>query len=146
MRRISFVAIAWGLLHVDLFFKMAIKKCIFDIKLAKWPFIGDCQRKNNTNRGSLNDGAKGVIEVNSRLLSKAFCDKASLESINCSIGKIFYAEYPFGAHNILMSRSWNEIPSMIEVESSKFVIHGGNPLRTFAAVLNPLGSRMVSRA
>ncbi|PHU09140.1 hypothetical protein BC332_21000 [Capsicum chinense] len=53
-------------------FKVALEKCIVDIKLAESPVMAKCHRNDYADRGRLDDWAESRVEVNVRPLSEAF--------------------------------------------------------------------------
>ena len=83
------VNVSRGLLHINMFTEMAIKKRIFDIKLAKRPFVGHIKRVDNTDYSGLDDRAKSVSVVKTRYLCVALDNKTSFETFNRSLEKIF---------------------------------------------------------
>ena len=69
--RVLSVDEAGGLLTVDDFVKMTVKESVFNVKLMNWPSIRYGERKNNANGFWFDDGTKGFIKVNTRLLGEA---------------------------------------------------------------------------
>jgi hypothetical protein len=60
-----------GLLAVDNFVEMTMKKGVFDIKLVDRPGVRESKREDDANGGGwFNDRTKSLIEVDSRLLRK----------------------------------------------------------------------------
>ena len=69
----SRIHISRWLLHVDRCTKVAMQKCIFDIKLSKFPAFNNCNCEDNSDAGSLDDRLKSLRKIHSIDLIKAFC-------------------------------------------------------------------------
>ncbi len=89
------VNIARGLFHINMFSEMPVEECIFDIKLAKGPFVGHSKRENNTDSGSFDDRTKGVSVVKTRYLCVALGNKAGFETLDRAITQVFGPKHPF---------------------------------------------------
>ena len=101
------------LFHINMFSKGAIEESILDIKLPKRPFICDNKRKHNTDSSSFDNWTESVSVVETRYLGVTFSNKASLETLDGSIRKIFSEKHPFRAHDVGVDRARNQNSSTI---------------------------------
>ena len=121
------VNVSKGLLHINMFIEMAIKKRIFDFKLAKRPFVGHIKRVDNTDCSGLDDRAKSVSVVKTKYLCVALVNKKGFEMFNRSVGQIFGLKHPFGTHNVGVGGSRNQNPDTIVLQGLNFFIHSSEP-------------------
>ena len=139
------VNVSRGLLHINMFTEMAIKKHIFDIKLTKRPFVGHNKREDNTDCSGLDDRAKSVNVVKTMYLCVALGNKTGFETSNRSVGQIFGSKHPFGTHTVSVGGSRNQNPGTIVLQGLNFVI-AASQAGFLAADLNSLGSVDARRA
>ena len=92
---------ALRLRHIDLLFKMPIKKGRVDIKLTNSPLAIECNAKHSTDSDGIYRKTKSLVKINAQLLVKAFSNKASFILCNSVVGILFDAKYPSVAHCIL---------------------------------------------
>jgi hypothetical protein len=89
-----------GLLAVDFFGKIAIKKGIFDIELMYWPLLGDSERKNDMNGGGFYYGAKSLVKIDAGLLGETSDHPASFMASKRAIRIMLVAEDPFAGDDV----------------------------------------------
>jgi hypothetical protein len=69
-----------GLLAVDNFVEMTMKKGVFDIKLVDRPGVRESKREDDANGGRFDDRTEGFIEINAGLLRKTTNNPTSFVS------------------------------------------------------------------
>lgn len=67
-----------GLLAIHLLGETGVEECIVDVHLVNWPLVGGSDGEHNPDRGSLDDGREGLVEVNTRALREAADDPSCL--------------------------------------------------------------------
>lgn len=85
MIRFAFVHIAWGLMHINGLRKVAMEEGVLDVKLMKWPVSSKSNVKNCAYCSRFDNGAEGLIAVNSKLLGLPICNEAGLVFLESSI-------------------------------------------------------------
>ena len=85
--------------------------------------------KNRADSSGFNHRAEGFREINTLLLKKPLCDKASFEPIDFAIRFVLYREDPFTANNILMRFWWHKLISSIPNDRVNLIEHGFAPAR-----------------
>ena len=85
---------------IDLLRKMPIEG-IIDIKLANSPLAIECNAKHSTDGDGIYYEIENLVKVDTRLLVKAFSNKASFISCNRAIEILFDVKHPFVAHYVL---------------------------------------------
>ena len=116
-----------------MFTEMAIKKRIFDIKLANGPFVGHNKIKDNMDCSGLDDRAKSVSVVKTKYLCVALVNKKGFEMFNRSVGQIFGLKHPFGTHNVGVGGSRNQNPDTIVLQGLNFFIHSSEPSKILSS-------------
>ena len=133
MIRKTRVNVSKGLLHINMFTEMAIKKCIFYIKLANGPFVCHNKREDNMNCSGRDDRAKSINVVKTRYLCIALGNKTGFETFNRSVRQIFGLKHPFGTHNVGVDGSRNQNPGTIVLQGLNFFIHCSEPNRILSS-------------
>jgi hypothetical protein len=113
-----------GLLAVDFFGKIAVKKGVFDVELMDGPILRHGERENNTDGGWFDDGAESLIEVNARLLCETTNDPTCLVTSKRSIGIEFVTKNPFATDDVGTGRGRDERPGLVLEKSVIFFLHG----------------------
>jgi hypothetical protein len=83
------------LLTVDLLVKVAMKKGILDVELVNRPRPRESDAEDDADRGWLDDGAEGLVEINPRLLREAADDPSSLVASKAAVGVKLVLVDPF---------------------------------------------------
>jgi hypothetical protein len=108
---------------------MSMEKGIFSIDLVNRPRLREGNGENNADSGWFDYGAKGFIEVDTRLLRKTTDHPSCFVACKRTIGK-FVAENPFPTHDIGTGRRRrDESLCFVKCKSIKFFLHGMPPTR-----------------
>jgi hypothetical protein len=118
-----------GLLAVDFFRKVAVKKGVFDVELMDGPILRHGEGENNTDGGWFDDRAESLVEVNARLLCETTNDPTCLVTSKRSIGIEFVTKNPFATDDVGAGRGRDESPGLVLEKSIIFVLHGLAPGR-----------------
>ena len=82
-----------------------VENDIIDIKLANPPLAIECNAKHSTDGDEIYHRTESLVKINSRLLVKAFSNKASFIPCNGVVGILFNAKDSFIAYyNLPRSR------------------------------------------
>jgi len=106
-----------------------MKESILHIELVDRPILGVCQSEYSTNSSGLDDGAECLVVINTGALSEAAEHPTSFVSVQGPVSVKLVFENPFSSDHVCLSRTRDEIPSMIVQESSILIFHGPTPMR-----------------
>jgi hypothetical protein len=116
-----------GLLVVDFFGKIAMKKGVFDVELMNRPILRHNERENDADGGWFDNGTESLVEVNARLLCETMNDPACLGTSKRSIRIEFVTENPFATYDVGTGRGRDESPGLVLDKSVIFFLHGLAP-------------------
>lgn len=131
MKKTHVIQVLWmrepgWLAHVNNFFKIFMKKRIFNIQLSYMPVRLDCKSENKANTCWFYNRTKSVIEINTLNLIVSFSDETCFVPIKRTIGFQLGLKNPFRSNNMQGRVSWNKSPS--SMKSSKFIMHCSDPV------------------
>ena len=118
------IHISRGLMHIYLFFEIAMKKFIRHIQLSQLPSTTHSNSQNQSHYCRLNNRTKGFMKVHTSLLMESFSYKSGLVPRDGTITIQFKLEHPFAANNqVNMWRSRNKRPGLLSLKSLKLSSH-----------------------
>lgn len=96
-------------------FSLAEFQFLLHIHFLHFPFQfqRDCQRKENANRGSLDNRTASFFKIDTLFLCISLCKKTSLESFNRPLRLFFHFRHPRTAHNFHGRMKRNQIDSLL---------------------------------
>jgi hypothetical protein len=118
-----------GLLTVHLFGEMSMEEGVADVHLVHWPSSGSHEVQNSPNRARFDNRSKRIREVDVGALTEASDHPARLLALDCTIGAQLVLEHPLASDDVGARRAWNELPSLVPLQSIKLFLHSCTPLQ-----------------
>jgi hypothetical protein len=101
---------------------------VLDVELVNWPGASKSQREHRADGGRLHNRAEGLIVVDSRALSEAPKNPASLVPLQGTIGPPLVHPDPLAGDDVGAGRTGHQIPRLVGDERRVLLLHRPTPV------------------
>jgi hypothetical protein len=100
-----------------------VEEGILDIELMNHPVLVEGEGENGPNGGELDDGAKGLIVVNSGALDEAPKDPTGLVAVEGAIRVQLVVKNPLPGDHIGALSTWHQVPGVVGQQGRILLLH-----------------------